>query len=210
MFGAKTKQIYFSPKNFSVMELDKNTIKALSADTRVEILKSLKSRRKMPSELSKELGLATSTITEHLKNLENVGLIQKKDTDHKWIYYELTGKGSNIVQPKYPVNILLTLGIGLILIVGGTSFYFSGYEQASIAGIEQKEIAVPQDAGAFQKTSQAEVREVVTAPTENKKVVNEIQQRTRIVIFTITAIAGFVLIIYGVYRFRTRKGFKVV
>jgi DNA-binding transcriptional ArsR family regulator len=45
------------------MEIDRKTLKALAADTRLDILKSLSKRRKMPSELSKELDLATSTVT---------------------------------------------------------------------------------------------------------------------------------------------------
>ena len=115
------------------MELDKKTIKALSADTRIDILKSLGERRKMPTELAKELSLAPSTIAEHLKQLETVDLIEKKDTGHKWIYYQLTGKGSNIVQPRYPINLILALGIGIIFLVGGFSYYFSGPSLANLS-----------------------------------------------------------------------------
>src|SRR3989338_9475114 len=99
------------------MELDKKAIKALSVDTRVEILKSLSRRRKMPTELSKETGLAKSTVTEHLKILESSGLVKKKETGHKWIYYELTSNGENIVKPVFPVTLVLSLTLGFLLVL---------------------------------------------------------------------------------------------
>ena len=89
------------------MEIDKKTIKALSSDSRVDILKSLVKRRKTPSELSKEMKLATSTIVEHLGYLEKANLVDKIKTGHKWIYYDLTRKGKSlVVKPKFPYNLL--------------------------------------------------------------------------------------------------------
>ena len=96
-----------------VMEIDKETIKALSADTRVDILKALSERRKTPAELSKQLDLASSTIVEHLRKLEDAGLIQRMETQHKWIYYEITSKGRSLVNPKIPIYVLLSLPIGI-------------------------------------------------------------------------------------------------
>ena len=107
------------------MEIDKKTIKALAADTRIEILKSLRSRRKTPSELSKELDLASSTILEHLNKLENAGLIKREETGHKWIYYNLTNKGESLVKPRYPVQFVIMLSLGLLFVLGGFFRYFS-------------------------------------------------------------------------------------
>ena len=101
------------------MELDKKAIKSLSSDTRVDILKSLSRRRKMPSEIAKEFGLAPSTVVEHLKILENSSLIKRQDTGHKWIYYELTDKGRNLVEPQHAMKFVVILSLGLIIIVGG-------------------------------------------------------------------------------------------
>ena len=106
------------------MEIDRKTIKALAADTRLEILKSLGNRRKTPSELSKELDLAVSTITEHLNKLEEAGLVNRKDTGHKWIYYELSDKATGLVKPRYPVQFVLILSLGLILVFAGVFRYF--------------------------------------------------------------------------------------
>lgn len=128
------------------MEIDRKTIKALAADTRLEILKSLSNRRKTPSELSKELKLAVSTITEHLNKLEKAGLINRKDTGHKWIYYELTSKGSSLVKPRYPVEFVLMLSLGLIFIFLGVFRYFSIPMEFATLG-ERAPMAAPAVAG---------------------------------------------------------------
>lgn len=103
------------------MELDKKAIKALAADTRVDILKSLSRRRKLPSELSRSLGLAPSTVVEHLKVLEDAGLVSRTPHGPKWIYYELTDRGRNIVQPTVPFRFILTLLVGAGMTVLGAT-----------------------------------------------------------------------------------------
>jgi DNA-binding transcriptional ArsR family regulator len=106
-------------------KIDQRVIKSLSSDTRVEMLKKLSDRRKMPTELAKEMNLAASTIVEHLKELEGAGLVKRQETQHKWIYYELTSKGSDIFKPKIPFQFILMLAFG-IMITGLSMFnYFS-------------------------------------------------------------------------------------
>lgn len=90
--------------------LDRKSFEALAVDSRVRILKSLKQRRKTLSELADEQKMSVSGVKEHLETLENVGLIEKIDDGHKWKYYELTRKGSDIIAPKeLRVWILLSL-----------------------------------------------------------------------------------------------------
>jgi len=101
------------------MEIDRKTLKALAADTRLDILKSLSKRRKMPSELSKELNLAASTVTEHLDRLEEAGLIRREETGHKWIYYQLTEKGESLVKPRVPTQFIIVLCLSLLIITAG-------------------------------------------------------------------------------------------
>ncbi|MBU3904927.1 MAG: winged helix-turn-helix domain-containing protein [Nanoarchaeota archaeon] len=101
------------------MDIDRKTIKVLSSDTRIEILKSLKERRKMPSELARELSLRPSTIVSHLEKLQKAGLIDRKETGRKWIYYELTRNGENIIRPKVSVPFVLILTLGMILVFSG-------------------------------------------------------------------------------------------
>jgi len=110
------------------MEIDRKTLKALAADTRLDILKSLSKRRKMPSELSKELDLAASTVTEHLDRLEEAGLIRREETGHKWIYYQLTEKGESLVKPRVPIQFIIVLCLSLLIITAGFVYvnYYRG------------------------------------------------------------------------------------
>jgi len=75
-------------------------IKALSVESRVNILKQLGNRKYTLSELSEKLKMAKPTIKEHLRILEESGLIKKLPSDNKWIYYDLTESGKKIIKPE--------------------------------------------------------------------------------------------------------------
>ncbi|MFZ3077105.1 MAG: winged helix-turn-helix domain-containing protein [Candidatus Aenigmatarchaeota archaeon] len=127
----------------SHIEIDKQTIKALSADARVNILKMLKENRRIAADISKEIGLAPSTVNEHLKMMEDAGLIRKNITGHKWIYYDITEKGKSMVTPKMPISIILTLSLGIgLALFGGMSFLaeniFSGSASAAMQSTMEK------------------------------------------------------------------------
>jgi len=77
----------------------------------------------MPSELSKELSLAPSTVLEHLNKLEKANLVKREETGHKWIYYNLTDKGKSLVEPRYPVQFIITLSLGLLFVLSGALRY---------------------------------------------------------------------------------------
>ena len=96
--------------------LDRQSFEALAVDTRVRILKSLRQRRKTLSELAKEQKMSVSGIKEHLETLEKVGLVEKIDDGHKWKYYELTRKGSDIVAPK-ELRVWILLSISTLALV---------------------------------------------------------------------------------------------
>ncbi len=99
-------------------------MKALSADARIRILKILHDSRRIAADISKEIGLAPSTVNEHLKLMEETGLVRKNDTGHKWIYYEITEKGRNLIKPKLPISIIFTLSLGIgIVFFGAANFY---------------------------------------------------------------------------------------
>jgi DNA-binding transcriptional ArsR family regulator len=72
----------------------------------------------MPSELAREFSMAPSTIVEHLHVLERSGLIKKIETGHKWKYYELTEKGRSLVRPKFPMQFVVMLSLGVMLVFG--------------------------------------------------------------------------------------------
>ncbi len=167
------------------MEMDRKTIKALASDTRVNILKALAERRKMPAELSREFSLAASTVVEHLKFLEEAGLVEKKHTGHKWIYYELTSKGRNIAAPKFPVNMILILSIGIILSIFSFSNIFVAQGPAFAASKEISGVAASAPAD-LAKTA-------VSMPAETNW------------IFAVLFVFGLILVIFGVWKFFKKK-----
>lgn len=131
-YQQKALQLFISltkPKNFKnnlnatllvvLMEhqLDKQKIHALSSETRTKIIKSLAERRKTLSELSAELGLAASTMSEHMEVLVNSGLARKMEEGHKWKYYELTFLGKSLGHPD--VRWYLMFGLCGLLVVSG-------------------------------------------------------------------------------------------
>lgn len=95
--------------------LDRETFKALAVDTRVRILKILDERQHTLTDLSEELGLAPSTIKEHLDTLVAAGLIQQIDKGMKWKYYRLTSKGKKIVNP-YEKKVLIVLATSVLVL----------------------------------------------------------------------------------------------
>jgi DNA-binding MarR family transcriptional regulator len=99
--------------------LDRKTFEALAMETRIQILKSLKERRKMQAELAKELGLAASTVSQHLEKMEEAGLVARKHSGKKWIYYDLTEKGREIVSQKKTSVYVFALSVALILMLVG-------------------------------------------------------------------------------------------
>jgi DNA-binding transcriptional ArsR family regulator len=113
--------------------LDKKSFKALSANSRVSILKKLTERRMTLTELSKRLNLKGSTIKEHCTILLNAELIKKIDEGRKWKYYELTGKGKQIVAPSFmnEARVLVTLCLSVIMF---TSLLFIAFQATMSMG----------------------------------------------------------------------------
>ena len=69
-------------------------------ETKLKILKMISKEKRTPMSLSKELGLAPSTITEHMASLERIGAVQRVDNPYvkKWKYY--------IANPNFDMNTL--------------------------------------------------------------------------------------------------------
>lgn len=96
--------------------LDDKSFKALSAESRVNILKKLTERRMTLSELSKRLALRDSTVKEHCNLLLEADLVTKIDEGRKWKYYELTHKGKQILSPAIEqAKVFVMLSISAIL-----------------------------------------------------------------------------------------------
>jgi predicted transcriptional regulator len=96
--------------------LDRKSFEALAVDSRIRILKSLKQRRKTLSEIATEVNMSVSGVKEHLETLEGADLVRKMDDGHKWKYYELTKKGSDLMAPK-ELRVWVVLSIAMIALV---------------------------------------------------------------------------------------------
>jgi len=106
--------------------VDREVLRVLSADTRMDILKILSSGGRTPSFVAKKLKKSDATIVEHLQTLENAGLVKKTVSPRKkWVFYSLTERGHGIVSSKSRrlVIILATSLIGMVLGVGSFASY---------------------------------------------------------------------------------------
>jgi DNA-binding transcriptional ArsR family regulator len=109
------------------IRLDRDTFKALAAETRVAMLKSLSRRRMTGAELAQAARLSPSTVKEHLDRLEKAGLIEQEDEGRKWKYYSLTFKGRQITAAQRPsMRVWIVLGLSIIALAFTTLniFYF--------------------------------------------------------------------------------------
>ena len=97
--------------------IDKETLKALAVDTRLNILKLLLKKKYTLSDFASILGLGVSTIKEHLDILLKARLIKKEDTKRKWKYYSLTFKGKRLIEPR-EIKVLFAFITTLIAAVG--------------------------------------------------------------------------------------------
>lgn len=169
------------------MDLDRKAIKALAADTRMDILKSLNRRRKLPSELSRSLKLAPSTVIEHLKILEEAGLVSKTPHGPKWVYYELTPKAHNIIEPSTPFRFIFTLIIGAgMTLLGGFSMFTAGLISFS---------------GGYMSSQAVLVEAAEAAPTADMATAAS-GLFTLQVIFGIILVIGLALLAYSLYRIK--------
>ena len=66
--------------------------------TKREIIRALDERSKTVSELSKELGLAKSSIYNHLVTLNIKGIVERITNGNKFVYYRLTERGKEILD----------------------------------------------------------------------------------------------------------------
>ena len=71
------------------------TMKALSDPNRVTIIKLLEEKELCVCELQALLGLAQSTVSKHLKILEDAGLVTSR-REGSWIIFQLAAEGENM------------------------------------------------------------------------------------------------------------------
>ena len=99
--------------------LDKRIIGALASEMRIDILKKIDSGSMTLSKLTDELNISKSTVHEHLTILIESGLVKKVNRDNKWVYYELTDKGTEILHPHKMTKIIVLLSSAILSFVVG-------------------------------------------------------------------------------------------
>ena len=99
--------------------LTKDTFEVLASETRLDILKTLSTRRMTITELADTLDLAKSTVHHHLQRLAGAGLVAADDDGHAWVYYALTPQGRALLQPHGGARIWIILAAGLASLAGG-------------------------------------------------------------------------------------------
>lgn len=110
--------------------VDREVLKVLSAETRMDILKELSRGDRTPSDLSKKLNKSNATIVEHLDILAKAGLVKKLESPgKKWVFYTLTERGIGIVSSKSK-RLIIILATSVLSLAGGF-ISFAQYIQSS-------------------------------------------------------------------------------
>jgi DNA-binding transcriptional ArsR family regulator len=134
------------PMDKEVIIVDKDILKILAVDTRMDILKELRKGDRTLSDLSRILKKDKSTIMEHLTILAKAGLVKRiQNPGKKFVFYALTEKGSNIFVEKQRafeikesrILTLLLIAVVGILLIGGSGVY---YYYKVLPSIEQSQV----------------------------------------------------------------------
>src|SRR3989344_5682950 len=176
--------------------IDKKILKALSVDARQEIIKKLSKRPYTASELSKLMNKHVTTVTEHLKNLEEAGLVQKKDSTNKWVYYSLSSKGERLFEPKY-FTWVIVLSLSAIAFIGSLGSIF--FNQNTYA-MQTAEKSMPAGAPLIQETEQIAQRTADTAASAP-----DLTTAIAVIIISV-AIVGM---IYSSYKIKKMREVKI-
>jgi len=98
------------------VELDKRSLFALASDTRLEILKALQPNRRTLSQLAEALEIDKAAVHRHLRKLEEGGFVARTE-DHGFIYYALTWKSRDILNPNDRTTIVILISSAFVCLV---------------------------------------------------------------------------------------------
>jgi len=100
--------------------LNRDIFRILASTKRIAILKNLAHKKMTISELSRDLHIAKSTVHEHLALMTDVGLVIPGPDVHRWKYYEITPKGSLLLEPGISMKFVLILSTSGFVGVAGS------------------------------------------------------------------------------------------
>ncbi|VVB89796.1 Helix-turn-helix domain protein [uncultured archaeon] len=121
---------------------EKKVADAVLSDCRIKILRNLSNRRMTAAELTHKIGVQKNAIYKHLDKLLDAQIVRRiEDDERKWVYYELTEKGSAIVSSKrVQIFVIISSGIGtLSLGMFLMARYFSNLAEISGRGEKKGE-----------------------------------------------------------------------
>lgn len=119
------------------VELDRSSFKALASDSRIEIIKHLNEKSMRVTDLAEKMQLSKPTLIEHLKKLEDSGLIDRENRGEKWVYYRLTDKSRNLMEPKSDIRVKILFATSVVAFISGFAqlYRFFVQPQPKDAGI---------------------------------------------------------------------------
>lgn len=97
------------------------SLRALSSDARMNVLRCLMSRRMTAAEVSANLRIRKSSAHKHLSRLDRAGFVRRHDDSRVWVYYSLTLEGRHLVESERP-RLILLLGTAVLLLTASLSF----------------------------------------------------------------------------------------
>ena len=118
--------------------IDRQKLKALLSETRIEILKHLAKRRYTLSELAELLDTTKSNIADHLYKLEKAELIEQIDEGRKWKYYKLTVQGRELIEGRSIAKPIAIILVTVIVMIGiALNIMFTVSESTRLAATQQ-------------------------------------------------------------------------
>ena len=134
--------------------LDMDTFKALSSDTRLNILRTLDGKKMSLKDISAATKLNKATLHEHLVKLNEAGLVKRKEREgHKWVTYKLTWKGESILHPEN-TRIVVMFSVTFIALWAGV-IQLLGYVKGTMVAFGSNDYFAYQSKGLLDGTEQA-------------------------------------------------------
>lgn len=97
--------------------LDKKALLALASDTRLEIMRNLERMRRTVTQVAEALDIDKGGVHRHLRKLVEGELVRRYD-DHGFVYYGLSWKGRDLLNPTENTKIVILLGLSAVLLLG--------------------------------------------------------------------------------------------
>ncbi|MFQ5838099.1 MAG: winged helix-turn-helix domain-containing protein [Thermoplasmata archaeon] len=124
------------------VELDKKALFALASDTRLEILRALQPMRRTVTQLAEAMGIDKAAVYRHLRKLIEGGLVKRHD-DHGFVYYGLSWKARDLLNPNDNTKIVILLASSALLVLGGVVALMVGLTSVD-SGASSFDPAIPE------------------------------------------------------------------